>query len=70
VIKGISFQASLYKFSTLVDGGARLTLDIPQSEVDQAMEAAKLVGRNLMIGIVENKKANLISDESASQGVK
>lgn len=31
----IRFQATVYKLSTLVDGGIRLTLDLPESAIPQ-----------------------------------
>ena len=32
----IEFQAVVYKVQTLVDGGLRLTLDLPESAIPQA----------------------------------
>jgi hypothetical protein len=66
-MKGISFQASLYKFTTLVDGGGRLTLDIPESEMQQMSEVMQMGGRNLQVGIVdENCDNNAMRDENGS----
>jgi hypothetical protein len=32
----IQFQAVVYKVQTLIDGGIRLTLDLPESAIPQA----------------------------------
>lgn len=37
----ITFSAAVYKVQTLVDGGIRVTLDLPESDVMQMAQLAK-----------------------------
>ena len=53
----IQFSAIVYKVQTLVDGGLRLTLDLPESAIEQAaaLMECKRVETPLMVTVVEDK---------------
>ena len=39
--KAITFQAAVYKVQTLVDGGVRVTLDLPETAIMQMAQLAE-----------------------------
>ncbi len=45
----ITFRATVNKVQTVVDGGVRVTLDVPESEAQAAFELAKL--RECVLGV-------------------
>lgn len=50
--EGITFSASLAGVRTTVDGGWRVTLDVPASEASSLLELAKLRDQAFSIGVV------------------
>jgi len=50
----IRFQAQVYKVQTTIDGGIRLTLDLPESSIDTAGELmrCRLAGAMLEIAAI------------------
>ena len=52
----IVFDATVYKVQTLVDGGLRVTFDLPESAIDQvaALMRAKRDGIALRVGCVSD----------------
>jgi hypothetical protein len=64
---GVTFSAILNKITTTVDGGWRVTFDVPDSETPQMAELSKLRSSTLQIGIVDlNTIAN---KEKTTHGV-
>lgn len=51
-MKGISFNGQLFKITTTVDGGWRITIDVPQSELEAIMELSKCRDEAITVGIV------------------
>lgn len=51
----ITFDATVYKVSTLVDGGLRLTLDLPEDAIAQVAKLmeCKRAGTNLRVGCAQ-----------------
>lgn len=45
----ITFHATVNKVQTVVDGGVRVTLDVPESDSQAAFELAKL--RECVLGV-------------------
>lgn len=52
----IEFVAEVYKVQTLVDGGIRLTLDLPESGVQQMAELAKCQQNAVLLIIRASKQ--------------
>lgn len=46
---GISFNAMINRITTTIDGGWRVTFDVPQSETQSMMELSALRDENLQI---------------------
>lgn len=53
----ITFPAEVYKVQTLVDGGIRVTLDLPESGADVMGELAKCQQNGIVLEI-EAKKSD------------
>ena len=51
----VTFQATLGKISTLVDGGVRITLDLPESAGEILSELASLRGVALQVALVQSE---------------
>jgi hypothetical protein len=49
---GITFGACLYKITTLVDGGVRVSFDIPETQLQTVLKLASLRGQYLQVGVV------------------
>lgn len=49
----ITFHATVAKVQTVIDGGVRVTLDVPESEAIAAFELVHLRERVLGVAIVE-----------------
>lgn len=52
-LKGITFSATVYKISTLIDGGWRLTFDVPNCDTEQVNELSKRRECVFQLGLVE-----------------
>jgi hypothetical protein len=53
----ISFDATVYKVQTLLDGGIRVTLDLPEYAINAAAELMKMKRDEvaLRVGVVEHE---------------
>ena len=49
---GLTFQAIVNKVQTLAGGGLRVTLDVPESELEACLKLAKLREQLIQIGVV------------------
>lgn len=52
----VTFDAAVYKVQTLVDGGIRLTLDMPETAIEAASKLMdyQRLGRPLHVAVVVN----------------
>lgn len=48
----INFKAQIYKVQTLVDGGLRITLDLPETALKQASQMIECKARHALLEIV------------------
>lgn len=55
-MKPIAFDGTLYKVTTLIDGGLRVSFDAPQSEMESVAALMKLVSENVKV-VVMNAEA-------------
>ncbi len=62
-MKGISFNAILNRITTTVDGGWRITFDIPQTEVAEMLKLSGLREENLQVVVLTS---TMIADISKS----
>lgn len=49
---GISFEASLSRITTTIDGGWKVTFDVPQSDAESMLALSEYRDKILQIGIV------------------
>lgn len=49
---GITFQAILNKITTTIDGGWRVSFDVPQSESEEVMKLSEKRDQNLQVAVV------------------
>lgn len=56
--KGIIFQATFFKATTTVDGGLRISLDIPNHQAQVFVELMKVQKRVLEVAVVPHPKEN------------
>ncbi len=59
--KGITFAATFYKATTLVDGGLRISLDLPAHEAKVLVELMKIKKRVLEVAIVPHPEQDVES---------
>ncbi len=48
-MRGISFNAIINRITTTIDGGWRISLDVPQSEIEAIMKLSSLRDESLQI---------------------
>jgi hypothetical protein len=65
----IRFVASIYKVQTLVDGGIRINLDLPETAIDAAaaMMRAKQAGAVIEVAAIAINKNNIQETNVKSQ---
>lgn len=51
-MSGITFQGNLNRITTTIDGGWRVSFDVPQSESESIMQLADKRDENLQIAVV------------------
>lgn len=51
-LEGIALNALLFKVTTTVDGGWRMSFDVPDSDAAQVMQISQLRGMSLTMVIV------------------
>lgn len=56
-LEQLSFKGSFYKFTTTVDGGGRISFEVPQSELHLMYELMESQGKLLKI-IVQSERNN------------
>ena len=49
-----SFSATLYQIKTTIDGGWRITFDVPSSDAEEIMKLSKMMGSLLQLGAIKN----------------
>lgn len=56
--ESISFQATFFKATTTVDGGLRISLDIPEHQAQVFVDLIKYQKRVLEVAIIPHPKEN------------